>query len=231
MYVSQASLTLHQQISLTGGHAQCGCCMMVPEVLPAHSMRLTVDHSHQSMAADDACSHTEEVSMLPKMLRRHLNRWSDACDTGSDSLTLDFATIVYRLQLLGFNAVRLPFSFSDLYDKQPASMQRNCAQVRDQIGAHHACYRGMCRMEPSSACHASAAGGKHALSLFNSHLPPTRERPPHHLQRESSLHFSMGAQMTAPAPQVETNVVVADTTDPSVTPSKSPPQWTTPPAR
>ena len=55
--------------------------------------------------------------------------WSDGDGTGSDSLTLDFATIVYRLQLLGFNSVRLPFSFSDLYDKQPASMQRNCAQV------------------------------------------------------------------------------------------------------
>lgn len=48
---------------------------------------------------------------------------------GSDSQTLDFATIVYRLQLLGFNAVRLPFSFSDLYDKQPASQQRNCPQA------------------------------------------------------------------------------------------------------
>ena len=37
---------------------------------------------------------------------------------------------MYRLQLLGFNAVRLPFSFSDLYDKQPLSQQRNCAQAR-----------------------------------------------------------------------------------------------------
>ena len=36
---------------------------------------------------------------------------------------------MYRLQLLGFNAVRLPFSFSDLYDKQPESQQRNCAQA------------------------------------------------------------------------------------------------------
>ena len=36
---------------------------------------------------------------------------------------------MYRLQLLGFNAVRLPFSFSDLYDKQPLSQQRNCAQA------------------------------------------------------------------------------------------------------
>ena len=55
---------------------------------------------------------------------------------GTDSLTLDFATIVYRLQLLGFNAVRLPFSFSDLYDKQPLSQQRNCAQARSPHSAN-----------------------------------------------------------------------------------------------
>lgn len=42
---------------------------------------------------------------------------------------MDFATIVYRLQLLGFNSVRLPFSFSDLYDKVPESQVRSCAQV------------------------------------------------------------------------------------------------------
>jgi aryl-phospho-beta-D-glucosidase BglC (GH1 family) len=33
---------------------------------------------------------------------------------GSDSMTVDFATVVYRMQLLGFNAIRLPFSFKDL---------------------------------------------------------------------------------------------------------------------
>ena len=58
---------------------------------------------------------------------------------------------------------------------------------------------------------------------FDSHLCPPRG----HLKR----HFSMGSQLPAAVAQVETNVVVADTTDPSVTPSKSPPQWTTPPAR
>jgi hypothetical protein len=31
----------------------------------------------------------------------------------------DFATIVQQLKLLGFNAVRLPFQFSDLYVKKP----------------------------------------------------------------------------------------------------------------
>ena len=30
---------------------------------------------------------------------------------GSSSLTQDFKTVVWRIKLLGFNAVRLPFSF------------------------------------------------------------------------------------------------------------------------
>lgn len=35
---------------------------------------------------------------------------------GQDSLSKDLATVVHRLQLLGFNAVRLPFSFQDLHN-------------------------------------------------------------------------------------------------------------------
>ena len=35
---------------------------------------------------------------------------------GQDALSKDFATVVHRLQLLGFNAVRLPFSFQDLHN-------------------------------------------------------------------------------------------------------------------
>lgn len=39
----------------------------------------------------------------------------DGLDAGNGTwLAADFATIVYRLKLLGFNAVRLPFKFSDL---------------------------------------------------------------------------------------------------------------------
>ena len=52
-----------------------------------------------------------------------------AMSAGSDALTMDFATVVHRLQLLGFNAVRLPFSFQNLYDEQPQSQIRNCANV------------------------------------------------------------------------------------------------------
>lgn len=38
---------------------------------------------------------------------------------GPDSLSYDFATVVHRMQLLGFNAVRLPFSFKDLFQTSP----------------------------------------------------------------------------------------------------------------
>lgn len=38
---------------------------------------------------------------------------------GSNTMASDFATVVYRMQLLGFNAVRLPFSFQDLFNLPP----------------------------------------------------------------------------------------------------------------
>ncbi|MBA3237641.1 MAG: cellulase family glycosylhydrolase [Parachlamydiaceae bacterium] len=38
---------------------------------------------------------------------------------GSDTISYDFATVVYRLKLLGFNAVRLPFSFKDIFESTP----------------------------------------------------------------------------------------------------------------
>ena len=38
---------------------------------------------------------------------------------GSDSLSSDFATVVQRMQLLGINALRLPFNFKDLFEIKP----------------------------------------------------------------------------------------------------------------
>lgn len=45
---------------------------------------------------------------------------------GGSSLASDFATVVYRMQLLGFNAIRLPFSFKDLYDLAPRNYASSC---------------------------------------------------------------------------------------------------------
>lgn len=41
-------------------------------------------------------------------------------------LAFDFATIVYRMQLLGINAIRLPFSFTDLFQKTPRNYTAAC---------------------------------------------------------------------------------------------------------
>ena len=66
---------------------------------------------------------------------------------------MDFATVVYRLQLLGFNAIRLPFSFQNLYDEQPQSQIRNCANV----GSFHQSSDNACPQPAPSCClkHAS----------------------------------------------------------------------------
>ncbi|WP_068470682.1 cellulase family glycosylhydrolase [Candidatus Protochlamydia phocaeensis] len=50
----------------------------------------------------------------------------DGLWTGPDQLSLDFATVVYRMQLLGFNAVRLPFSFQDLFNLPPRNFTQSC---------------------------------------------------------------------------------------------------------
>jgi len=55
------------------------------------------------------------------------NTMVDGLWEGSDQLTLDFATVVYRIQLLGFNAVRLPFSFQSLYNAAPKSQTQTCS--------------------------------------------------------------------------------------------------------
>eukprot|EP00798_Chlamydomonas_sp_ICE-L_P022611 gene22611-29753_t len=43
----------------------------------------------------------------------------DGMWNSSNGMSYDFATVIYRWQLLGFNTIRLPFSMSDLYDKSP----------------------------------------------------------------------------------------------------------------
>eukprot|EP00891_Asterochloris_glomerata_P005014 jgi/Astpho2/5014/Aster-05948 len=61
------------------------------------------------------------------------NTFLDGLWEGSTQLTQDFATIVYRLQLLGFNAVRLPFSFQYTLNKTPSSQTRTCGQVTPDV--------------------------------------------------------------------------------------------------
>jgi hypothetical protein len=55
----------------------------------------------------------------------------DGLWAGGSQAATDFAMIVYELQLLGFNAIRLPFTFDNL--ELPAKAQdRNCQFTRDE---------------------------------------------------------------------------------------------------
>src|SRR5947208_543484 len=59
----------------------------------------------------------------------------DGLWNNSEGLSFDFATVVYRMKLLGFNAVRLPFSFTDL-ELPPRNYAQNCTvATRNQIQA------------------------------------------------------------------------------------------------
>lgn len=44
----------------------------------------------------------------------------DGFYAGDSTLTGDLATVAYRIQLLGFNAIRLPFSFLVPFQQEPA---------------------------------------------------------------------------------------------------------------
>ena len=48
----------------------------------------------------------------------------DGLWAGGSGLTGDLSTVVYRLQLLGFNAVRLPFSMKELFEASPKPVGR-----------------------------------------------------------------------------------------------------------
>jgi aryl-phospho-beta-D-glucosidase BglC (GH1 family) len=55
----------------------------------------------------------------------------DGLWAGDSSLTQDFATVVRRMHAMGFNAVRLPFSFKD-WDRAPKDQARTCRKVSEQ---------------------------------------------------------------------------------------------------
>ena len=54
---------------------------------------------------------------------------------GRDAVAQDFANVVYRIKLLGFNSVRLPFSFRDLYGQSPKWLNTKCTQVPPSVVA------------------------------------------------------------------------------------------------
>ncbi|CAL5222763.1 g5175 [Coccomyxa viridis] len=57
------------------------------------------------------------------------NTLVDGLWQGPTALTQDFGTVAYRIQLLGFNAIRLPFSFQVLLNTSPISFTASCTPV------------------------------------------------------------------------------------------------------
>ena len=55
----------------------------------------------------------------------------DGLPWGQDPIANDFLRTVHRQKLLGFNAVRIPFSFAEL-QKEPPSFEYNCTDVSDE---------------------------------------------------------------------------------------------------
>ena len=72
---------------------------------------------------------------------------------GPTALSQDFSTVLYRIQLLGFNTIRLPFSFQ--------VRRRTCrfAQVSEALGCHRHAPRGP---QPMAARLAAAARRRHS---------------------------------------------------------------------
>lgn len=48
-----------------------------------------------------------------------------------DGIRMELTTVLQRIQLLGFNAIRLPFSFTDLFTLGPRNYTKNCTHVTD----------------------------------------------------------------------------------------------------
>ena len=62
-----------------------------------------------------------------------------ASGKGDQSITHDLVTIMRRFRLLGFNAVRLPFSMKDLFTASPRDFNNSCTVTLrpGAAGRHH----------------------------------------------------------------------------------------------
>ena len=81
----------------------------------------------------------------------------DGLYAGSTYQVADFKTIVFRQQQLGFNAVRLPMTFSDL-NLAPKSWTKSCTDDTASLKASPAsspgtrCVHAMAHLSPSDQC-------------------------------------------------------------------------------
>ncbi|KAK9839537.1 hypothetical protein WJX81_008252 [Elliptochloris bilobata] len=89
---------------------------------------------------------------------------------GSTSLTADFATVIWRMQLLGFNTVRLPFSFQVLFNIAPVSYTSACTHATNNAVRNSVVPPGITvpgGIEPPLL----RSPASNALGVCNGHLP------------------------------------------------------------
>lgn len=99
------------------------------------------------------------------------NTMLDGLWAGSDQLTLDFATIVYRLQLLGFNSVRLPFSFENIYTASPKAQTQACSAVSDSAILSSVTYPGKTDIPADQPVPQRASPAAQTPGICNDYLP------------------------------------------------------------
>ncbi|DBB04409.1 TPA: hypothetical protein ACH3X1_012892 [Trebouxia sp. C0004] len=99
------------------------------------------------------------------------NTMVDGLWAGSDQLTLDFATIVYRIQLLGFNAVRLPFSFQNLYNAAPKSQTQTCSAVTTEAILSSVTYPGKTDIPADQPVPTQASPAAQTPGVCNDYVP------------------------------------------------------------
>ena len=99
------------------------------------------------------------------------NTMVDGLWAGSDQLTLDFATVVYRIQLLGFNAVRLPFSFQNLFNAAPKSQTQTCGAVTSQAVLSSVTLPGKTDIPADQPVPTPAAPAAQTPGVCNDYLP------------------------------------------------------------
>ena len=92
---------------------------------------------------------------------------------GQHALSKDFATVVHRLLLLGFNAVRLPFSFQDLHNLPPRDWTSQWQHPAETDLANAGIPSSRQQKAGHSIPHLQSSPQRHSASNCNDYLPDT----------------------------------------------------------
>ncbi|KAK9809361.1 hypothetical protein WJX73_008925 [Symbiochloris irregularis] len=95
----------------------------------------------------------------------------DGIYEGSSTITGDFATVAYRISLLGYNSLRIPFSFQTLFNLQPVSYTRSCTVTSTAAIVENATPPGVTFTNYGSVPPIPAPPQGYGNGICNSYLP------------------------------------------------------------